>query len=93
MKHYNLRLDQYHHLQPLCLVASLLFLRWAISLLLSSLLAWLYIFLVTITILLLEHKAGGLQEVEMWLEERANSAPPASSPSTEGEDFEHLKPE
>jgi len=80
-------------LQPLCLVASLLFLRWAISLLLSSLLAWLYIALVTITILLLEHKAGGLQEVEMWLEERANSAPPASSPSTEGEDFEHLKPE
>ena len=93
MKHHNLRLDQYHHLQPLCLVASLLFLRWAISLLLSSLLAWLYIALVTITILLLEHKAGGLQEVEMWLEERANSAPPASSPSTEGEDFEHLKPE
>ena len=92
MKHYNLTPDQYH-LQPLCLVASLLFLRWAISLLLSSLLAWLYISLVTITILLLEHKAGGLQEVEMWLEERANSPPPASSPSTEGEDFEHLKPE
>jgi len=78
--------------QPLCVAASLLFLRWAISLLLSSLLAWVYIALVTLVILALEHKAGGLQEVEMWLDQRSNSSQPAS-PSTEGEDFEHLKPE
>jgi len=80
-------------LQPLCLAASLLFLYWAISLLLSSLLAWLYIILVTLTILLLEHKAGGLQEVEMWLDQRSSPTSQPASPSTEGEDFEHLKPE
>ena len=80
------------NVQPLCLAASLLFLRWAISLLLSSLLAWLYIVLVTLAVLALEHKAGGLQEVEMWLDQRSNSSQP-TSPSTEGEDFEHLKPE
>ena len=80
-------------IQPLCLVASLLFLRWAIFLLLSSLLAWLYVALVTLTILALEHKAGGLQEVELWLDQRSNSSQAPASPSTEGEDFEHLKPE
>ena len=79
--------------QPLCLVASLLFLRWAISLLLSSVLAWLYIALVTLIILVLEHKAGGLQEVELWLDQSSNSSQLPASPSTEGEDFEHLKPE
>ena len=77
------------NVQPLCLAASLLFLRWAISLLLSSVLAWIYIGLVTIIILVFEHKAGGLQEVEMWLDQR----PPTLPSPTEGEDFEHLKPE
>ena len=77
------------NVQPLCLAASLLFLRWAISLLLSSVLAWIYIGLVTTAILVFEHKAGGLQEVEMWLDQR----PPTSPSPTEGEDFEHLKPE
>ena len=81
------------NVQPLCLAASLLFLYWAISLLLSSLLAWLYIILITLTILLLEHKAGGLQEVEMWLDQRSSPTSQPASPSTEGEDFEHLKPE
>ena len=81
------------NVQPLCLVASLLFLRWAISLLFSSILAWLYIALVTLTILTLEHKAGGLQEIELWLDQSSNSSQPPVSPSTEGEDFEHLKPE
>ena len=81
------------NVQPLCLAASLLFLRWAISLLLSSVFAWLYIALVTLAILALEHKAGGLQEVELWLDQRSRSSQPPASPSTEGEDFEHLKPE
>ena len=82
----------YQSTQPLCLVSSLVFLRWVLGLLLSSILAWFWIILVTLVVLGIEHKAGGLQEVEMWLDGKLSKTSPTSSPS-ESEDFEHVKPE
>ena len=47
---------------------------------------------VTLTILLLEQKLGGVQEIEVWLDQKFSKQQqlPASGSV---EDFEHVKPE
>ena len=46
---------------------------------------------VTLTILLLEQKLGGVQEIEVWLDQKFSKQQLPASESVE--DFEHVKPE
>ena len=46
---------------------------------------------VTLTILLLEQKLGGVQEMEVWLDQKFSMQQLPASESVE--DFEHVKPE
>jgi len=80
-------------LQPLCLAGCGIFLVWSLHLLLTSWLAISWVVMVTIVIAVLEHWAGGVQEMEIRLEKVGQAAINSRIQQEGEEDFEHLKHE
>lgn len=74
-------------LQPLCLVFCCLLLTKFLLLALTSWLALAWILLTTVTILVVETKLAGVQQLEIsW-----DAPPPAPAPLEVEEEFEHVK--
>jgi len=75
-------------LQPLCITGCSIFLIWICWLLMTSWWALLWVFSATFAIIIMESVMGGVQEMEMKLEQDERSTAQESE-----EDFEHLKNE
>lgn len=77
-------------LQPLCLAGCGVFLAWSLHLLFTSWLAMAWVVLITLVMLALEGWAGGIQEMEIRME---NDNRKGAKQQDGEEDFEHLKDE
>ena len=74
-------------LQPLCLAACLVLTAYLACTALTRPTAWLWILLVTVVVVGLERRPGGLQQLELDL------AVPRTASTAQEEGFEHVKHE
>ena len=84
---------QMTQLQPLCLVLCSLLMMFLLHLLLTSLLAIIWVMFISLILFLMENKMGGIQELELSLEKNQNKINTENDDTIDHTDFEHVKNE
>jgi len=80
-------------LQPLCLVLCSLLMMFLLRLLLTNLLAIIWVVFITLVLFLMENKMGGIQELEVGLEKKQTNIDTEKDDNSDHTDFEHVKNE